>query len=636
MKWIRITTAIVLLTVLVLVIRSHQESVPPPLTIFATDNISPDDSKLPHRDPDSSAASATHVTAWVTLSPHCPISNGCIPALNRLAGEYSGRGVRVVGIVPGAAATVRQKDEYVEKFHITFEVLHDERHQLCRKLRMTHTPQVVLTGRQQERVYSGRIDDRFTRVAGTSRTARDETLKNAIEHYLSGRHNSFTSTEPVGCVIESPPGDVSGAPSPASDVTFSRDVAPILFEHCAHCHRAGEAGPFPLLSYEDARQHAEQIALVVEQKLMPPWKPVPDFGSFRNEHRLTTEQIATVSGWVRNGMAEGDGTDLPPVPVFRSDWHLGPPDVELTTSEGFVIPADGPDIYQHFVIPAGIAENRLIRAFEFRPGSPEVVHHAFVYFDTTGQGRQLDQQTPEPGYNRIGTPGFAVSGSLGGWGPGGLPQPLPDGMGRPLPADSDLIVQIHYHPSGREVIDQSRVGLYFADPDAERFVTEIMVADVNLTIPPGDELHHHKAEWELPVDTYLLDATPHMHTLGRRIQAQAVTPNGEVVPLVRIDDWDFYWQDSYVYQNMIGLPAGTRIELECWFDNSSRNPLNPNSPPKTVRWGDFSDDEMGICYFRVTTNNFADYKAINQAATSYFQTMWQTYQSGKSTSRPEN
>lgn len=198
-----------------------------------------------------------------------------------------------------------------------------------------------------------------------------------------------------------------------------------------------------------------------------------------------------------------------------------------------------------------------------------------------------------------------------------------------MPAFSDLVVQIHYHPSGRAVSDRSRVGLYFADPSARKFATEILVANVDLQIPAGEKSHHHHAEWRLPVDTFLLDATPHMHTLGKKIRATAVLPDGETVPLIRIDDWDFYWQDSYVYERPIRLPAGSCIELDCWFDNSKDNPLNPNNPPREVRWGDFSDDEMGICYFRVTTRDFADYETLNKSSAEYFQAMWDRYQAEK-------
>ena len=303
--------------------------------------------------------------------------------------------------------------------------------------------------------------------------------------------------------------------------------------------------------------------------------------------------------------------------------------------EPFDVPADGPDLYQHFIIPTGLTENRLVSAFEFRPGCPEVTHHAFAYFDTTGMGRKLDALDPQPGYSRVGSPGFAVSGSLGGWGPGGTPRELPIGMGRPLPKNADLVVQIHYHPSGRKVQDQSRIGLYFAEPWAERLVTQIMVSNVDLEIPANEARHIHKAQWTVPVDTIVLDITPHMHTLGKAIQAIAYLPDGSSTHLIRIEDWDFYWQDGYTFKHPIELPAGTRIELDCLFDNSEHNPLNPNSPPKTVYWGDFSDDEMGICYLQATTTTMKDFHTLNRLAQEDFQGQWDRFQMQKETRKTQ-
>jgi hypothetical protein len=304
--------------------------------------------------------------------------------------------------------------------------------------------------------------------------------------------------------------------------------------------------------------------------------------------------------------------------------------------EDFEVPADGPDIYQHFVLPTGLTQNRLVNAVEFRPGAPEVVHHSIMYFDTSGQGRKLDAEDPQPGYARMGSPGFAVTGSLGGWGPGGQPQPLPFSMGRPIEENADLIVQIHYHPIGRPVRDRSRIGLYFAPESATHPVTEIMVANVDLEIPPGQDRHHHKAEYTLPVDTVIFDVTPHMHVLGREIRAQAFCSDGTVVPLIWIRKWDFYWQDKYVYESPLELPKGTRIELDCWFDNSSSNPLNPNSPPKTVYWGDFSSDEMGICYFQATTRTVEEYRTLNKHATDYFKELWDRDQQNRSESESQD
>lgn len=566
---------------------------------------------------------------YVFLSPHCPISNACIPELNRLSTEHSAHNIQFFCVIPGTAAASVNADDFQQKFSIHFPVIIDHLHQITETLQATHTPQAIVRN-NSETVYSGRINDRFVDLGKSRRETTQQDLADVLDQLSLGVSVTPRTTTPTGCLIERPGlgnsfRGTSGSANSES-LTFNRDVARIIFQHCSRCHRPGEAAPFPLLTFDNVKAHASQIDIVTQRRLMPPWKAEPGFASFANEHRLSDDELHVLQQWIASEQIEGDPDDLPLTPIYPSGWYLGKPDLELIMPEPFPIPADGPDIYQHFVIPTGLTENRLVNAVEFRPGAPEVVHHSITYFDITGRGRELDAEDPLPGYSRLGSPGFAVSGSLGGWGPGGLPRRLPTGMGRPLEKNSDLIVQIHYHPIGRPVSDQSRIGLYFAPPSSTHLVTEIMVANVDLKIPAGESRHHHRAEYILPVDTILFDATPHMHVLGKEIKATAHRPDGSTEPLIWIRDWDFYWQENYVYLEPIRLPRGTRIELDCCFDNSDRNPLNPNHPPQTVSWGDFSTDEMGICYFQATTDTWDDYVMLNQHATRYFADLWDKYQ----------
>ncbi len=587
-------------------------------------------------------ASSQHSLAavYLVLSPECPISNSYLPKLNKLQEYLREQGVELIGVVPAVSASRLVIEEFRNKFKVDFPIILDQQQKLCSELQATHTPQAIVVDARGEIVYSGRIDDRFSRIAGQQREMQHDSLRLAIDCFLAGQMPEQSRTTAIGCRIESPPTSnthhsVSPANTEHNTVVFTQDIAPLLFAHCSRCHRLGEAAPFALLTYEDATRHGTQIREVIRQGLMPPWKPTSGFGKFKNEHRLANAEIKTISKWVESGMPRGPDSAMPSPPQFPTGWQLGTPDLELVMPEAFDVPADGPDIYRHFVIPIGLTKNRLISGFEFRPGAPEVVHHATTFYDTSGKGRELDAADPGPGYSRVGTPGFVVSGSLGGWGPGGLPNQLPVGMGRPLMKNADLIIQIHYHPSGRVVKDQSRIGLYFAPEWADRLVTEVMVAKVNLVIPANQSEYLHQAEWTLPVDTILLDATPHMHVLGKKIQAVAILPNGERMPLIQINDWDFYWQDSYAFDKPVELPAGTRIQVDCIFDNSAGNPQNPNLPPQDVYWGDFSDDEMGICYFQATTKSYGDYVILNATSKANFQTEWDSYLAQKE-SRQQN
>lgn len=587
----------------------------------------PSDSTAAHKS-NGAAAPATSATLYVTLSPECPISKAFRPKLNQIHQDLADSSIEMLGVIPASVADTLNQEQFLDRFPVSFPIVLDHKNKLCSQLMVTHVPQAVLIDQGGTIVYSGRIDDRFLRVADAQRTVTDDSLSNAIASFLSGSAVSPAQTTPVGCRIEL---GLDSRPLDHKDskVTYCNQVARIVFDKCARCHRPGEVAPFSLLSYKETARHALQIKEVVQRKLMPPWKPISKFGHFQNEQRLTEDEIETICNWVTDGMPEGNRSQLPAVPNFPTGWQLGKPDLELVMPEPFNIPAEGPDLYQHFVIPTGLMKNRLVSGFEFRPGRPDVVHHAFAYYDTTGTGRKLDAMDPGPGYSQVGSPGFPVSGSLGGWGPGGTPSQLPIGMGRPLPKESDLVLQVHYHPNGTAVQDQSRIGLYFAPEWTQRYVTNIMVANVELKIPANASQHVHRAEWITPVDTILIDITPHMHTLGKAIQAIAHLPDGSTTHLIRIDDWDFYWQDGYTFQKPLEFPAGTRIVMDCVFDNSADNPLNPHSPPQDIYWGDFSDDEMGICYLQATTKNLEDYNTLNRIAQEDFQQQWDVYQKQK-------
>jgi hypothetical protein len=419
-------------------------------------------------------------------------------------------------------------------------------------------------------------------------------------------------TQPVGCLLE----ECSTAAA-RGEVTFNRDIAPLMFTSCAECHRPGEGGPFSLLTYADVRAHANQIAAVTQLRLMPPWHPAQDFGHFRDERRLTEGELALLQRWVADGKPEGDPRDLPAAPVFSKGWRLGKPDLVLRMPEPFAIAADGPDVHQHFVLPTGLRDSRLVSAVEFRAGNSRVVHHASFYVDVSGAAKQLDANDSDLGYGNFSGPGFDNYNAFRSWLPGMTPRRLPRGTGSPIPARSDLVLEIHYQRTGKPETDQSSVGLFFAESSAKRLVMELQVMNKDLLIPAGEARHLHRASYTLPVAATLLDAAPHMHLLGREMKATATLPSGEVKPLVWIKDWDFNWQGQYLYADSMRLPKGTKIEVDAWYDNSAGNPLNPHSPPQPVQWGEQTQEEMSICHFRYTCDNVDDLMAMNNDHRTY-------------------
>ncbi len=402
--------------------------------------------------------------------------------------------------------------------------------------------------------------------------------------------------------------------------TFTKDIAPVILKECAGCHRPGEVGPFSLLSYEDVSKRATFVKEVVQKRQMPPWKAKPDYGTFQDEHRLTDEQVALIARWVDDGCEEGDVKDLPPKPAFTQGWQLGEPDLVLKMGEVFEVPAAGSDVFRCFVIPTGLTGDKAISAIEFRPGNAKVVHHALFFLDSRGQARERDAKDPGPGYPGFGGPGILPTGMLGGWAPGTGLKPLPAGIGRLLPKNSDLVLQVHYHPSGKPETDQSSVGLHFAPTSVEntRILTAVALVDRKIDIPAGDaDYRVTPREFTLPVDVQAIGITPHMHWIGKEMKVWAVKPDGAQVPLIWIDDWDFNWQGNYLFAEPVALPKGTRLRLEARYDNSDKNPRNPSNPPQRVTHGEQTNDEMCLCGIQVIPDDRAGYADLRRAAIQY-------------------
>jgi hypothetical protein len=391
-------------------------------------------------------------------------------------------------------------------------------------------------------------------------------------------------------------------PAPAP-VTFSETVAPILYENCVTCHRPGQAAPFSLISYEDARKKGKLMAKVTETRYMPPWHAAHGYGDFDGERRLTDAQIATIGEWFKQGMPQGDPAKMPKLPQFPEGWHLGTPDLVLRMPVAYDLPASGPDIYRNFVVPSGVAEDKWIRAIEFRPGARKAVHHVLFAYDASGAAAKRDGKDGKPGFGGMGTAGLTAgpgaSGPLGGWAVGATPVFMPPGVALPLPKGSDVILQMHFHLTGKPETEQATIGIYFADKAPERKLWSVQVPALfgfgtGLDIPAGGKDYVIEDSLTLPVDMKAFSVAAHAHYLAKEMKATATLPDGTTQPLLWIQDWDFNWQDRYVYKSPVPLPKGTRIDVRLVYDNSADNPHNPNpDSPKRVTWGEQSFDEMG-------------------------------------------
>jgi hypothetical protein len=384
------------------------------------------------------------------------------------------------------------------------------------------------------------------------------------------------------------------------NITFSDQIAAFVYKNCTVCHRPGEAAPFSLLSYDDVRKHARSMLWAMTEREMPPWQPEPGYGEFRDERRLSAAQIGLFKAWVESGMMEGDRAKMPKPPDFASGWILGEPDLVVEMAEPFDVPEGGPDIYRNFVLPTGVLQEKWVSAVAFRATAPSVVHHVLYFVDDTGGARKLDGKDGRQGFAGMG---FRGSGQLGGWAVGGIPHKLPDGLAYPLPKASDLVVQTHFHPSGKAEKCKLTLALYFATQPPARTLVTFQVPPVygllsGIDIPAGKADFSIHDSFTLPIDVDIVSVAPHAHYIGREFKGEAKFPDGTVQPLIWIKDWNFGWQGSYDYKKFIRLPKGTIVRGEVSWDNSDENARNPNIPPIHVRWGEGSNDEMGSLIFR--------------------------------------
>lgn len=374
----------------------------------------------------------------------------------------------------------------------------------------------------------------------------------------------------------------------AAPVTFSKDVAPIFYKNCATCHRTGEIAPMSLMSYKEARPWAKSIREKVIDRVMPPWHADPSHGSFKNDRRLSKKEIDTIVAWVDQGAKEGNPKDLPPAPRFTEGWKIGKPDVVLTMTDEYTVPAEGVVNYQYMLIPTNFKEDRWVQAAEIRPGNPAVVHHVIVFVVAP------DFKFRRGAFGRDGS--FSA---LTGTAPGEEPTVLPDGIGRLVKAGSSLVLQMHYTPNGKEQKDRTSVGLIFNKKPVEKVMMGGAAINRSFSIPPGAENHEVVSSYTFKEDSRILNLMPHMHLRGKAFEYKLVYPDNTSRIILSVPRYDFNWQTRYELTEPVAAPKGSRLECRALFDNSAKNKWNPD-PTKTIRWGQQTWDEMMIGFVGFT------------------------------------
>lgn len=515
---------------------------------------------------------AKTLVAVVFLSCQCPISNQYIPILNEIQNKYGERGLQIVGVNASAGDTREKIAVHAAEFKIAFPVLCDARQSVADILGAERTCEVFLLDPQRIVRFRGRIDDRHQYT-----TKRDEPERHdlvlAIESLLAGKPVTVKTTEVAGCLISR----VRHAGA-KGEITWTKQVSRIVQEKCQDCHHANTAAPFSLVTYEDAVNWGAMMKEVILQRRMPPWHADSRFGDFREERRLSRDEIDTVVAWIDDGTPRGKPEDLPPEKQYPDGWRIGKPDIVFELPDEVKVPAKGTVPYMYFETPTNFKEDMYIQAAEARPGNRAVVHHIVLFYKAPNDQR-----------------GRIFENWIDGAAPGNIPLELPEGVGRRIPAGSSLVWQMHYTATGKPEKDRSQYAFKFCKvkPKSEARVASIM--NNRFRIPPGDANYQVESKLTISKDVLLYAFSPHMHLRGKDFEFLAVFPDGKREVLLSVPQYDFNWQSAYRLKNPKRLPAGTRIECTAHYDNSKGNPANPDAT-KTVTWGDQTWEEMMIGY----------------------------------------
>jgi len=524
----------------------------------------------------------------------CPRSVAAEPRLGDMLKKYGEKGVEFFAIDSNWNESAKEIAEHCSQRSFPITYLKDQGGKVATLYKVETQPTAVLLDGALSIRYRGLIDDHKV-----EELAKKKYLRDAIEAVLAVKDPEPSSTEPLGCTIRK--GETKAT---STEVTYTKHVAPILNRACVNCHRPGQAGPFSLETYDQAQAWSNEIKSWTHSRSMPPWKPISNHGVYYNERTLSDDEITTIAKWTDNGAPMGDAKDLPPAPKFAEGWMLGTPDAVIKAEAGFELAAKGRDEYRCFAIKNPFDEDKWVAGIEFKPGNARAVHHIIGYLDMSGQAARKDEAEPGAGYRSNGSgPGIFPSGSMSGWAPGNMPRMLPEGSARLLRKGEWVILETHYHRTGRPEKDAGgEVALYFAKTPVRKQYHVHMIAQPLLKIPAGEKDYKTGLTYVVPKDVHALDVMPHMHLIGREISVIATFPDGKKMDLVAIKDWDFNWQETYQFKESLKLPRGTRIRLEAKYDNSPDNPSNPSNPPRDVRWGEQTTDEMCIAFIGFTND----------------------------------
>lgn len=517
-------------------------------------------------------------------SPDCPVARKYLPVLAAIEKEYVGRGVAFIAVNTKGAGSNRAMRDALTSAGFSGPCVAGADRSLAAALGATSSTDTFVLDAARTLVYRGAADDQFGLGYALPKPRRT-FLRDALDAVLAGARPAVEATSAPGCVLETT-GHATKPTAPPT-VTYHNRVSRIVQQHCVECHRAGENGPFTLTSYDDVRENLATIRRVVKRGVMPPWYVDPAVGHWTNDRSLADADRDALLAWADAGAPEGDAIDAPLERTFAAGWKIGEPDVVFETPFAFKIPSTGAMDYQRVVVQTNLPEDRWVSAIEIRPSSPAVVHHVLVFLAFPPNHPRASEQ---PRYKD------GLDGYFAGLVPGQGHVVFPRGVAKFIPKDALLIFQIHYTPNGTPTEDRPKIGMKFASGPPENEVLTRGVFHTKFRIPPGDANHEVSASHRFPFPVRLLSFNPHSHVRGKAYRYEVIYPDGKTETVLNLPRYDFNWQMEYFLRDPLDLPAGARLKVTAWYDNSEANPANPD-PTATVGFGDQTWDEMMIGYF---------------------------------------
>jgi peroxiredoxin len=514
----------------------------------------------------------------VSYGVGCPIAHHSLQTLYQLRQHFEKHNVEFYLLDASPQDDYEALQHEAKEFDISIPILRDDAQLVARSLSIHRTAEAIVIDPQNWTiVYRGAIDDRLGYETQKEKTTHPYLLQ-AIEALLAGRAILIPQTPVKGCLIS--------YDQPKQDITYIKDVAPILRQRCAYCHHVKGMAPWAMTSYAKIKGWAPMIREVIRTKRMPPWRGDPHFGPYQDYNTMTIAEVQTLMHWIEAGMPRGEGSD--PLTEHRVPqqprWPWGEPDIILKIPE-HQISASGivPNLYDFLEFSPG--KRLWLKAVYLRSDHPGMLHHSYV-FEITVRNNNVIVPTAKEFYDRW----FALFAA------GTTPFAYPEGTGKLLDPESRFGIERHYITTGKSRIDQPELGLYLLkDPPVHPLITGAAV-NTNFVIPAGVKKHIITAEYTFDEDVYFYELGPHSHYRCRHIQCDLHFPNGNVERILSIPDWDFNWQIMYRLAQAKFVPQGTQLVCTGTFDNSTRNPANPN-PKVDVRLGEQSENEMYNIYF---------------------------------------